>query len=298
MTLADELRERIDRAGARSLDTPARQAEFREVLDGFTPTNFDLFPLPDECGVDPDGHRIRIKGALVDTGNAQVVGVLARQLILDAARANHEHLELQRPYRGLGLTPLLLEKSFELYERCEIVRIHVHAGLQTGRWYWARLGFDFESPADLAVVATWGTVALWSLGKEPLEADSPARRWALLGTASDPPETVSPMELNDAISQFVAAHMADPEQQGRYADLANLYTEHFDEDWLGPSRFERCAEQNGLAFDEPIPLGKAIMLTGPDWRGVFNLTSSSARAAFSEELNRTLKRLANRQTGG
>jgi GNAT superfamily N-acetyltransferase len=298
--LGAELHARIDELGGIALDSPPLQSAFEEVFKGLTPPEFDLFPVPDACGIDTAGHEIAIRGALVDQANRQVVGDLARLLRLDAGRAEHELLRLQSPYRGAGLATLLLEGSFRLYERCGIEQVGVHAALETGRWYWARLGFEFESPTSRALVTTWGTIALQALGAPPLAFDSPARRWAQLGAGEDPPRHLSLEALRVALSAFVDARLADPAEKPTYQRLASTFSDRFQSDWLGHERFLDCARRNGIPFDKPILLGKAIMLSGPDWYGVFDLGDPGTRAAFAEELNRALTRQAQggRSSGG
>jgi hypothetical protein len=220
-----------------------------------------------------------------------VVGELIRHLQLDAGRVGHELLRVQRPYRGAGLAILLLDRSFAFYQECGLRLVAVHAALETGRWYWARLGFDFETPTERAFVAGWGVLALEALGEPLLPITAPARRWAQLGTAS-PPRMVSLRELHTAVSAHVKRRLADPHEAATYQNLAVAMRERLGGDWIDHDRFAACAHENGVALDEQIPLGRAIMLTGPDWNGVFDLSSRAVRDAFDEELNRTLKRLA------
>lgn len=284
--LGAELRTRIDELGGIALDSPPLQSAFEEVLEGLTPPEFELFPMPDACGLTATGHEIAIRGALVDQANRQVVGEISRLLRLDARRAEHEFLRLQRPYRGTGMAALLLDRSFRLYTRCGIEEVGVHAALETGRWYWARLGFNFASPTDRALVAAWGTTALFALDKQPLPLDSPARRWALLGAGEDPPVELSLKALHTAMNEFVAGERAN------YERLDSAFSPRLGSDWIEADRFIACAERNGVDFDKPILLGKAIMLSGPDWHGVFDLADPGTRSAFDEELNRVLKRQA------
>lgn len=287
--MAGELRRRIDELGPLALDTQARQEAFKEVLEAITPPGFDLFALPDSCRIDPVDHAIVICGAVVDQARRQVVGTIVRELSLDAADVKHEFLELQRPYRGAGLATLLLKRSFDFYDTIGVRRVLVHAALETGRWYWARLGFDFASPGDRAFVAAWGIIALQALGEPVLAPDAPARRWAQLGSG-DPEATVSLRELHTSMNVLVSAALADPATRPQFEQLATAFSTRLRAGWLERERFVAVAEQNGLAFDDRVSLGRAIMLTGTDWQGVFDLTSQGARDAFEEELNRTLKK--------
>lgn len=289
--LGADLRQRIDELGQVTLDSQARQAAFGEILDAITPPGFDVFPFPDECRVDPADHSIELVGAVVDQARRQVVGVINRKLVLDIASVKHEFLRLQRPYRGAGLTPLLLERSLAFYDSIGIRHVHVHAALETGRWYWARLGFDFATPGDRGLVATWGTIALMALSEKLLPPDSPARRWAQLGSG-DPPVLISLEDLRAKMEVLVAAGLADPATRAQFEDLENAYSGLFGVGWMDVDRFVACAEDNGFAVADDVPIGRAIMLTGPDWNGVFDLSNQGARDAFEEELNRALKKSA------
>jgi hypothetical protein len=47
------------------------------------------------------------------------------------------------------------------------------------------------------------------------------------------------------------------------------------------------ADRNGLDASEEIALGKAIMLAGPDWEGVFDLADQASQDAFDREFDGT-----------
>ena len=98
--------------------------------------------------------------------------------------------------------------------------------------------------------------------------------------------------LRTALDAAVAALRADPKTQA----AVDAIMSHCDERargesrdrWsaLDPDRFEAIATANGLGFDEPLPIGKAIMLTGPDWHGIFDLDDPAAQLVFEAEFNR------------
>jgi GNAT superfamily N-acetyltransferase len=292
--LAAELRQRVDVLGDAPLNSRPRQEAFAEVMDALTPPGFDLFPMPDECFVELTSHVVRIVGVVVDVARRQLVATLGRRLFLDEGRVMHEILSLQRPYRGEGLAVLLLDRSFAFYDSIGLTSVEVHAALETGRWYWARLGFDFDDPTDEAFVRTWATVALLALGEQPLPPDAPARRLAQLGAGATPAQTISVEELHAHMSAFENARLADPATTTDYQRLGVAMSQRLGAPWLDEARLRECAELNGLAFDEPILLGRAVMICGLDWHGAFDLTDAGARAAFDEEFNRTLKKIAKR----
>ena len=290
--LAVELRRRVDELGDRPLNTRPLQDTMLEVFEAFTPAGFALYPIPDDCRVlITGGRQIIVAGTVVDATLRQTVGTMARHLDLDAGSVDHQFLRVQKPYRGGGLALLLLDRSFRFYERVGLQRVTVHAALETGRWYWARLGFEFERPLERLLIASWGVTCLRALGEPLIAPDAPARRWAQLGSG-DPPREVTLKQLRDAVSTFVA-HVADPAHQ-TYKQLGTALSARLGADWLDMARFELLAAANEIEIDEPIALGRAIMLTGVDWHGVFDLTHTPAREAFNEELQSRLRKLAGR----
>jgi hypothetical protein len=55
---------------------------------------------------------------------------------------------------------------------------------------------------------------------------------------------------------------------------------------LDPARIALLAKRNGLDASQEIALGKAIMLAGPDWKGVFDLADQASQDAFDREFSR------------
>jgi hypothetical protein len=74
--------------------------------------------------------------------------------------------------------------------------------VQTGRSYWGRLEFDFATPEYQAIAWLWGDLCLTSLGESSLPPDSPARRWAQLGTG-DPTVEVTLDDLHFKLTTAV-----------------------------------------------------------------------------------------------
>jgi hypothetical protein len=275
--LGVELRQRIDDLGNLVLDTVDRQAAFAEVFDAFRPPNFDLFPEPDQCAIAAAEHAIRVSGVIVDTANRQVVGHLVRTISLDSGIAEHDLLALQQPYRDNALTPVLIWQSFDFYDRIGLFAALVHAALQTGRWYWARLGFEFAHPRFRSSVGRWGRAVNAALGN-PVDVSSftEARQWALAGAT--PP-------VADTTFEEIARAMP----RARWA--------HFRGQSLG-SYLGIVAEANRLRFDQPISLGRAIMLSGPDWWGFFPLQDAARRQQLELYMLSRLRRLATAAAAG
>lgn len=269
--LGADLRQRIDDLGNLVLDTVDRQQAFAEVFDAFKPPNFDLYPQPDDCAIAVAGHVIRVSGVIIDTANRQVVGDLVRTIALDTGIAEHNFLRLHQPYRDNALTPVLVWRSFGFYDRIGLVAAVVHAALQTGRWYWARLGFEFATPQFRERVRRWGRAVNTALGS-PLDVSgfTEARQWALAG--STPPVVETTFE-----------EIARSMPRARWA--------HFRGQSFG-SYLGIVADANRLRFDQPIPLGRAIMLSGPDWWGFFPLHDAARRQQLELYMLYRLRRLA------
>lgn len=276
--LGAELRQRLDDLGSLVLDTVDRQQAFAEVFDALRPPNFDLFPEPDACVISQIGHVIRVTGVIVDTANGQVVGHLVRTISLDARIAEHDLLALQQPYRDHALTPVLIWQSFNFYDQLGLFAVLVHAALHTGRWYWARLGFEFALPRFRMSVGRWGRAVNAALGS-PVDVSqfSEAREWALVG--STPPDAHTAADVVETTFEEIARAMP----RARWA--------HFGGQSFG-SYLGIVAEANRVRFDQPIPLGRAIMLSGPDWLGFFPLQDSARRQQLEQYMLSRLRRLA------
>ena len=269
--LGAELNRRIDELGDMVLDTVDRQQAFAEVFDAFRPPHFDLFPLPDDCAIAVSSHAIRVSGVIVDTSNRQVVGQLARTIGLDEGVATHDFLSLQQPYRDIALTPVLIWQSFGFYDTIGLFAAIVHAALQTGRWYWARLGFEFILPRYRNAVARWGRAVNAALGA-PIDVSTftEARQWALAGATPPVAETTFE-EIARAMPRARWGHFGD-QSLGSYLGVV--------------------AEANGLRFDQRIPLGRAIMLSGPDWWGFFPLADAARRRQLELYVTSRLRKVA------
>lgn len=286
-----ELARRIDELGDGRLASGPKHAVLAELYEAFAPRGFRLIPFPDDSFVEASGHRIRVRGMIVDDPIGQVVGEIDRDLALDSEIVRHELLRIQRAYRGAGLSLVLLDRAFPIYRRLGIRFVGVHAALQTGRWQWARLGFEVL-PDDRDLVMSWATVALAGLGLPLIDPAAPIRRLAQMGTG-DPPEKVSLEEVHAAVEADLARRRKVP----ALADAVDSMVSAWDErslaetsgqmTMLDRARVETMAADNRIAAEEPIPVGKAIMLTGPDWNGYFDLADQAAQDAFDREFGRS-----------
>src|SRR4051794_5413026 len=165
-------------------------------------------------------------------------------------------------------------QSFALYDRLGLARVLVHAGLQTGRYYWAgRVGFDFADEIQRRHVERW---AVYVLGAMRLEHDltgvEEPQQWALLGTEVDPEVTTTFAALDAALPARLPYALLDPNGTHviGYRPAAEVSA--------GSGFVDRAAHLdsirtgNGIDPHEPVGLGKIIMLTGPDWYGTLDLT--------------------------
>jgi hypothetical protein len=286
-----ELARRIDELGDMQLSTASRHDAFAELYAAYTPSGFRLMPFPDDSALYGNEHRVVVRAIIADDTEQQVVGEIERDLILDHDVVRHELLKLQDAYRGSGVSLVLLSQALPIYRRLGLRIVAVHAALETGRWHWARLGFDFASPSERATAIGWALLALAGLGRAPVSPDAPARRLAQLGTGS-PPEAASMAEVRSAVEGELTRWRADPgrrtaadelarewDRRAR-AESANRFTA------LDPARIALLAKRNGLDASQEIALGKAIMLAGPDWKGVFDLADQASQDAFDREFSR------------
>jgi hypothetical protein len=286
-----ELARRIDELGDMRLSTGSRHDAFGELYAAYTPPGFRLMPFPDDSALFTDGHRVVVRAVIADDTQGQVVGEIERDLILDHALVRHELLKLQDAYRGRGVSLVLLGRALPIYRRLGLRAVAVHAALETGRWHWARLGFDFATSSERAVALGWALLALAGLGREPIDPDAPARRLAQIGTGS-PEEEASMAEVRGAVETELARWRSDPARRVAAEALAREWDRRALAESAGrftaldPARTALLAGRNGLDASEEIALGKAIMLAGPDWEGVFDLADPASQDAFDREFSR------------
>lgn len=238
--------ERIDILGGTvELDDDNREA-FREVWDGLSIPRVDLASIDEECWAGPqDGGTIVIKAVIRLDG--QPVGIIQRRLMLERRIALHELLFLGPLVRGQGLSVALLMASFALYDKLEFREVQLQAAMETGRWYWARVGFEFIRDEDARVVRDWAETVIEAAGIRGLRPD----RYKAAG-------------------QFARMGGRRRLSLGRIAAAMPERAE----------RIEKIAAANDLPLDRRIELGRAVMITGPAWFGRLDLRGPE-RAAFN-----------------
>jgi GNAT superfamily N-acetyltransferase len=294
-----ELQRRIQQLGDMSLDAKKRHLAFREIYDALTPPGFQLMPLPNHSEIVVSPCQIKVAGILVDAKiERQVAGQISRHFLLDQRFVHHKLLQVQDVYRGGGFSHVLLYRALPFYRRIGLFSVLIHAAMETGRWHWARMGFEFERSSRPSMEA-YAALGLFAAEQEPLASGFPAHELATMG--SEPGGIcISLKELRDRLAHAVTSLTADAARRAAVVSIVAHCERRIRHEsdarwrWLAPSRFEALAAQHKLSYDEEIPLGKAIMLAGPDWHGVFDLTDRVAQQVFEAEFNREIAERAQR----
>ncbi len=239
-----------------SIDLGEQVEHFPEVVAGFTAPGIE--PVLVSRGDDgkliskaslEDGGSLLATGFLQTPGGGNYLGSFKRRLQLEPNWAVHEQLIIKPEHRGRGIAPRFLLGSFEFYDALGLEEVHAVAGLETGRWYWAHMGFEFTKANERACVRAWAKEVCTAL-----EVDDSG-----IGEGSSAGQ-IARLDCEREISLEALAE-AMPNQRGR------LEVE--------------VAEKNGMEMTRPIPLGRAIMLSGPQWSGFLQLAGPH-RLAFEE----------------
>jgi hypothetical protein len=187
--------------------------------------------------------------------------------------------------------------SFDRYDVLGVTRVVVHAGLATGRFYWSgKVGFDFLRGADRRHVERWATFVLGALNIPiDLAGVSRPQQWALLGTTDDPAPTVAFSEFAARVSR-VSTTLLDPNESGVVGSLDASVVEESDGMVGLPNHLRRVADGNTIGWDDRVPLGKLIMLSGPDWWGCFDLEDPVGRNAYRVDAEQSIAKAERRHT--
>jgi hypothetical protein len=228
---------------------------FPEVLDAFTLPGYETQLL----AVDDEG-KMACKGNLEDGGSLLITGFLhtprpdfekvatfRRELRLESGLAHHRLLEVEPPFRGRGLSLHFLHRSFAFYDELGLEEVLQQASLATGRWQWARVGFEFFPASECEELRKWTARVCRALGVRGLNVSnySSAAQFARMGG-------------NRKVS-FEEMAQAMPRKRCDFAKLAR---------------------KNCLAMEDQIELARAVMLSGPDWKSRLVLNGPS-RVAFN-----------------
>lgn len=246
MISAEEFFKRVESlTPGSSLDLAAHIDAFPEVKTAFMIPNTKLWLAGEErCTASlDDGGSLELVGALYVKHEGKPVVVLQfhRHIRIAPSCAEHKWLKVEPWCRGVGISSAFLLRSFELYGALGIDRVELEAQMETGKWHWARVGFEFQAPRDLERVRGWAQEVISSLDLEeppPVERFTSASQFALM-TARE-----------DVTLGALAAALPETRDQA-----------------------EAAARKNSLTMDDPVPLGRAVMLTGPSWNGYLDLGS-------------------------
>lgn len=257
MSLREQLLWRIgELTSAQSIDLSEHVEHFPELIEGFTAPGLRR---PVLASRDKNGKLVSVGsledgGSLVVTGSlsnedGRFVGSFKRRLQFDPNWALHEQLVILPEFRGRGIAPRFLTRSFDLYDALGLEEVHVVAALETGRWYWAHMGFDFLLEEHRVMVRAWGEEVCHQLGIDGSE----------IGELSSAGQ-IARLDCDREICLDTLAEAMPNQRQRLEAEVA---------------------EKNGFEMDKPISLGRAIMLSGPEWRGFLQLEGPH-RLAFDE----------------
>lgn len=246
-SLRKQLVERIEHIGGKvDLSAPTNYEVFAEVWKGLSIPRINLEPIEGECWASlEEGGTIVVK-ALIHLDN-RPIGIIQRRLALERGIAVHELLYLAPPVRGMGLCVALLLASFNFYDELELREVQLEAAMETGRWYWAKVGFEFIRDEDARLVRDWAIKVVKATGVRGLRVDryTAAGQFARMGG-----------RRKMSLGQIAKAIPSKSEQ------------------------IEKLAIANDLELDQRIDLGRAVMISGPAWFGRLDLTGPE-RAAFN-----------------
>jgi len=230
------------RLRAARVDIAEHIGEFPEVEAAFSIPNTTLELVRGQCPASlDDGGSLELVGFLWTQRGSEKPRVLHfhRVLAFDQDCAEHKTLKVEPEFRGDGLSSALLLRSFSLYKALGLRRVEVKAHMETGKWHWGRVGFDFERSDHLERMKDWALEVVKRVG---------VRR--------------------PGIDKFTAAAQFATMEGNRPVSLAEIGTTPYGD--LG-----EIAKQNCLDPQEPIRLGRAVMLTGPAWDGHLDLYGPS-----------------------
>jgi GNAT superfamily N-acetyltransferase len=245
-SLRDSILWRIERlTNGQAIDLADHIDQFPEVKAAFSIPNATLELIPGRCEASlEDGGTLELVGYLHSSNGVgdHLVAQFQREIHLDQECAEHKWLKVEPAFRGYGISSALLLRSFGFYKALGLSGVELDAGMETGRWHWARVGFEFIWPKDRERVRSWALEVA-----ERLNVHRPG------------------METFESATQF--ARM-EGNRKVSLAELAESIP-------AMRSRIEAVAAQNYLGMETRIQLGRAVMLTGPGWEGRLDLHGPS-----------------------
>jgi hypothetical protein len=296
--LGAEMRRRVRDFGSIRIDSDLRREAFSELTAPFEVSPYRVI-VRDDSFVDSAAETVVLRMGLVEVAaaaEAVFVATIERTFVLGEGQVHHQRMEVADGFRGRAIAPRIMLASFDRYDQLGMRTVTVHAGLGTGRFYWSgKVGFDFLRNEDQRHVERWATFVLGALNL-PVDLDGISRpqQWALLGTTSDTPPTASFSDLASRVTK-VSTVLLDPNQTGVVGSVEAKEVEVEPGMVDLPAHLRRIAEANGIGWDADIALGKLVMLTGPDWLGVFDLTDPVSRSAYEASANQAIRKAMDRE---
>jgi GNAT superfamily N-acetyltransferase len=193
------------------------------------------------------GLQLVFGARLVDRTTGQRIGWFARRIAVDAQVAVHIGMQLDIAFRGKGIGTELLARAVSTYDALGIMDIALRAGFDLGRWHWARLGFEIALEQDQAAVIAHALRVV-----EHMSLD---------------------VTINEALGVRHIAGLISPHPV-TLRDVA-VASGAFD------ARRVLKLARGGIDIDAAMPLGKAILLCGPEWNAALRLRGPS-RIVFDE----------------
>jgi GNAT superfamily N-acetyltransferase len=249
-------------AGGREVDLVEHVEHFPELVDGFSIDGID--PVLRARGVKDE---LISKVSLEEGGSMRLTGLLRhgrdyvaffmRRLQLERGWAIHQRLVVDPAFRGQAIGARFVQRSLALYDDLGLEEIRIRAGLATGRWLWAQMGFEFALAAEAEQASEWAEEVCGALGVEVVGLDE------LEGAAQ-----LARLECDQEVS---------------FAALADVMPERREE-------LEGVAARNGMASEKSIPLGQLVMLSGGEWNGYLKLEGPQRRA-FEEAVAERVARV-------
>lgn len=231
----DEVLARFRMLEGATFDDVGVLAAFSDVFDAVcAPEHITFEPDRSRCRLDAARYEIRF-GGLLRSAAGDKIGQIERALDFQLGIARHHQIVINPIFRDVGIAALILMHSMDFYVRVGIDTILLTAALTAGPYYWAKLGFNFHGQ-DAETTRHWiaRVSAKLGLGLDCTQQRS-AQEW--VGVGRDEGRTLA--------LEAIARAFENEKRE------------------LLEARARDC----GIAMNEPIPLGKALLLSVSSWEG-------------------------------
>jgi hypothetical protein len=249
-------------------------------------------------GVGGEDASVALSGAIVDPAGEHVA-LISRELHDQAGDryVYHSNFFIQPKFQGTGLANELYDKQFAAYREMGYTRVKTLANGQVGKYAWARQGFDYANPETLlehrAALRTQleragadaSQVALLDHLEHPWEVaafkmfDGQGKEILLTPPGAAEYRATVTRQLK-ALQLDTKANLARLEDYlsgaESYLDLRYRNGKPFDGVTVPPELEKWAALIRGGVRQEPMSVGKYVMLEGQHWDGVLDLNPGSA----------------------